>query len=129
MGDGVNFDDSGWKRKPMTYEKYFFLFLWGLWRHQMTSSIYRHPLLSYDVIDDVIEVRTSKQNMFWNCLAKTQILVYLMRESVQKQKVMTTCFIYDVIVISAKYANFKNSCKSQFLTDFDDSGWKWKLVA
>ena len=42
----------------------------------------------------------------------------------QTKKVMTTCIIYDVIVISVYYANFKNCCKSQFLTDFDNSGWK-----
>ena len=41
-----------------------------------------------------------------------------------RKKVMTTCIMYDVIVISVYYANFKNCCKSQFLTDFDNSGWK-----
>ena len=63
-------NESWW---PKFYEKYFFLFLRGLWRHQMTSSIFQYPLITYDVIDDVIEVGPPKTNMIWNCLIKTQI--------------------------------------------------------
>ena len=63
-------NESWW---PKFYEKYFFLFLRGLWRHQMTSSIFQYPLITYDVIDDVIEVRAPKTNMIWNRLIKTQI--------------------------------------------------------
>ena len=63
-------NESWW---PKFYEKYFFLFLRGLWRHQMTSSIFQYPLITYDVIDDVIEVGAPKTNMIWNCLIKTQI--------------------------------------------------------
>jgi len=63
-------NESWW---PKFYEKYFFLFLQGLWRHQMTSSIFQYPLITYDVTDDVIEVRAPKTNMIWNRLIKTQI--------------------------------------------------------
>ena len=48
----------------------------------MASSIFQYPLITYDVIDDVIEVGAPKSNM----TIKTQILVFFSRESVQKQK-------------------------------------------
>ncbi len=90
----------------------------------MTSSIFQYPLITYDVIDDVIEVGAPKTNMIWNRLIKTQIKVFFRGNRFTNKKVMTTCIIYDVIVISVYYANFKNCCKSQFLTDFNNSGWK-----
>ena len=47
---------------PKFYEKYFFLIFMGLWRHQMTSSIYQYPLITYDVIDEVGKL---SKNIFW----------------------------------------------------------------
>ncbi len=40
----------------------------------MTSSIFQYPLITYDVIDDVIEVGALKTNMIWNCLIKDFIV-------------------------------------------------------
>ena len=106
---------------PKLYEIYFFLFLWGLWRHQMKSSIYHYPLITYDVI----EVGAPKTNMTWNCLIKMQILVFFSRESIQKEK------SYDHVYYIWRHHYFRLLlCKncSYFFTDFDNSEWNWKAM-
>ena len=54
---------------PKFHEQSFFYIFVG----SMTLSIYQYLLITYDVIDDVIEVGAPKTNMIWNRLIKTQI--------------------------------------------------------
>ena len=72
----TDFDESGWKLKlsARILKKKFLVIISGV----MTSSndvinILTYQIVTYDVINDVIEVGSPKVNMFWKGLIKTQI--------------------------------------------------------
>ena len=97
----------------------------GLWRHQMTSSIYQYPLITYDVIDEVGKL---SKNIFWKVFIIPEIKKKIMRIGLLEKKLwprvlcMTSSLFPSITQIS-KIAVNHNFWPILIILDGNESWW------